>query len=135
MMKERFCQITLLFSIGFEKPVQLVLPLRGSPNGQVILKPVKVVVSSVVFWTLVTPADCGHDAVPAPLVQLPAGALALGVPILCVRTPEEASASLLAMVLFWMVTFSESCSEIPAPSQPARLFTMMLFVMVALFQN
>ena len=54
--------------------------------------------------------------------------------MLCVSTPEEARVSLLAMVLLMMDTFNESCSDIPAPSQPARLLTMMLLVMETLFQ-
>ena len=93
---------------------------------------VKVVVSTEEFGVLLTPDGCGHEAVFAPVgpvcVQFPAGALATGVPMLWVSTPEEARVSLLEMVLLMMVTFSESCSEIPAPSQPATLFTMMLLV-------
>jgi hypothetical protein len=50
------------------------------PNGHVIDKPVNVVVNSVEFCVLVTPADCGHDAEVAPVgpgcTQFPAGALA-----------------------------------------------------------
>ncbi len=54
--------------------------------------------------------------------------------MLCVSTPEEARLSLLEMVLLMMDTFNESCSDIPAPSQPATLFTMMLLVMATVFQ-
>ena len=79
------------------------------------------------------------DAVDAPLgpfcTQLPAGALATGVPILCVSTPEDARLSLLAMVLLTMETLSESCNETPAPSHPAMLLTMMLLVSETLFQS
>src|SRR4029077_19269499 len=104
------------------------------PGGQVIVSPVNVVVSSAEFCVLVRPEDCGHDAVFAPLgpviVQFPAGALAMGAPRLVVSTPEEARESLEAMVLLMMLTLNASCNEIPAPSQPARLFTMMLLVMV-----
>ena len=57
-------------------------------------RPPKAVVKSEEFGVLVTPADCGHDAVSGPegpgMVQFPAGALALGVPILFVSTPEVA---------------------------------------------
>ena len=88
---------------------------------------------------LLTPAGCGQDAVFAPvgpvIVQFPAGALAIGVPMLEVSTPDDARLSLLAMVLLTMDTFNESCRDIPAPSQPARLFTMMLLVMDTLFHS
>jgi hypothetical protein len=39
------------------------------------------------------------------------------------------------MVLLTMFTFNASCNDIPAPSQPAILLTMMLLVMVTLFQS
>src|ERR1700741_5687836 len=126
---ERFCQIRLFASKGFENPVQL-----GCPTGQVMVKPVSDVVISVEFCMLVTPADCGHDVVPPASTQLPACALALGVPMLCVSTPEEARESLLAIVLLTMDTFNASCSEIPPPSQPATLLTIMLLVMETPFQ-
>src|ERR1700719_5123371 len=105
------------------------------PGGQVIVvSPVNVVVSSVEFCVLVRPEDCGHDAVFAPvvpvIVQFPAGALAMGAPRLVVSTPEEARESLWVMVLLMIFTFNASCNEIPAPSQPARLFAMMLLVIV-----
>ena len=133
MKNERFCQMTL-FCNGFEKPAQPGCPVAG----QVIFIPV-VVSSKEEFCMLVTPADCGHDAVDGPLgpfaTQFPAGALAAGVPMLCVSTPEVVSESLLEMVLFMMDTFSASRSEIPAPSQPAMLFTIMLLVMETLFQS
>jgi hypothetical protein len=89
----------LFCSSGFEKPTQF-----GIPVGHVIVKPVNVVVSTEEFGVLVTPADCGHDAVVGPVgpscTQFPAGALASGVPTLCVSTPEDARVSLLEMVLF-----------------------------------
>src|ERR1035438_430679 len=100
------------------------------PAGHVSVSPVKVVVSSAEFCVLVTPADCGHDVVPEALVQTPAGALAEGVPMLLVSTPEVASESLWAMVLLMIFTLNASCKEIPAPSHPATLLTMMLLVMV-----
>jgi hypothetical protein len=109
---------------GLENPVQL-----GCPGGQVTVKPVSDVVINVEFCMLVTPADCGHDVVPLAFTQLPGGALATGVPMPCVSTPEEARLSLLEIVLLRIATFNESCSDIPAPSQPARLFTIMLLVM------
>ena len=103
-----------------------------------MVNPVKVVVRIDEFGVLVTPADCGHDADVGPIgpacTQFPAGALASGVPMLCVRTPDEARVSLLEIVLLMMDTFNESWSDIPAPSQPATLFTMMLLVMETEFQ-
>src|SRR6516164_7883739 len=130
MKNERFCQITLFCSRGFENPWQLV-----SPFGQVIVNPVKVVVSNEEFGVLVTPADCGQEAVPAALWHSPGGALANGAPMLNVSTPEEASESLLKMLLLRMATFNESCSDIPAPSQPTSLLTIMLLVTETLFQS
>src|SRR5271165_4579967 len=115
-----------LYRAGFEKPVQFAWP-----GGQVIVSGgAMAAFKSEEFPVLVTPADCGHDAVPAAFTQFPGGALACGVPTLCVSTPEEARASLCAMVLLTMFTFNASCNEIPAPSQPATLLTMMLLVMV-----
>ena len=70
-----------------------------------------------------------------PMVQFPAGALARGVPILLVRTPEVARLSLCMMVLLMIFTFNASCNDIPAPSQPATLLTMMLLVMVTSCQS
>src|SRR5262252_196988 len=133
---ERFCQMMLLARIGFEMVRQ---PVADCPVGQVG-GVVKVVVSSVEFRVLLTPAGCGHDALfatpVAPVkVQFPAGALAIGVPILVVSTPEVARESLWAMVLLTICTFNESCNEMPAPSHPAMLLTMMLLVMLTLFQR
>src|SRR6516165_6696253 len=126
----------LLVRTGFENFRQPCPVCAGGQSGGGV---VKVPSSSVEFRALLTPAGCGHDAVFAPLgpvwVQLPAWALAIGVPRLFVSTPEVASESLWAMVLFSITTFSESCNEMPAPSQPAMLFTMMLFSIVTSFQN
>src|SRR6516225_1472677 len=122
MRNERFCQKISLYRIGFEKPVQPVWPV-----GQVTVSPLMAAVRSEEFGVLVKPADCGQDAVFAPvgpaMVQLPGGALAWGAPILLVSTPEEARVSLCAMVLLMMFTFNESCNDMPAPSQPAMLLT------------
>src|SRR6516165_4537189 len=101
MKNERFCQITLPTRSGFENPVQL-----GCPVGHVIVSPVKVVVSNEEFGVLVTPADCGQEAVPAALWHSPGGALANGAPMLNVSTPEEASESLLKMLLLRIATFN-----------------------------
>src|SRR5579864_7474255 len=93
-------------------------------------RPVKVVVSNELFGVVTKPATCGQDAVPAVLWHSPAGALARGVPMLLVSTPDVARASLWAIVLLMTFTFNASCIEIPAPSQPATLFAIMLLVMV-----
>src|SRR5258708_35077773 len=98
---ERFCQITLFSSLGFENPVQ-----PGCPSGHSTVNPLRDVVIIEEFIVLVTPADCGHDVVSPACTQLPGGVRATGVPILCVSTPEEASASLLTMVLLRITTFS-----------------------------
>src|SRR5215469_10898780 len=135
--------MTLFRRTGFENAAQLVVPA-----GHVSVSPVRLEDSTGECNVLVMPADCGHDAsvvpgaVPpgsaqAPLLELPlpGGELLMGVPMLCVSTPEEARLSLLAMVLLMMVTLSESWSEMPAPSQPATLLTMMLLVISTLFHN
>src|SRR5262249_51116530 len=134
---ERFCQMMLLRRTGFEIVRQ---PDAGiCPAGQVGGGVEKVSVRSVEFRVLLTPAGCGHEALFAPVgpvrVQFPAGALAIGVPRLFVSTPEVARESLWAMVLLMICTFSESCNEMPAPSKPAMLLTMMLLVMLTSFQN
>src|SRR5437660_2045942 len=75
------------------------------------------------------PAGCGHDWVRLPpWMQLLPWLLASGAPIVSNSTPEEAVVSLLAIVLLMMSTYSASTNEIPAPSQPATLLVMMLFV-------
>src|SRR5205807_7972292 len=43
-------------------------------------------------------------------------------------TPDDAVVSLDMIVLLTMFAFNASCSEIPAPSQPATLLVMMLLV-------
>src|SRR5579863_5435454 len=107
----------LLASIGFENCAQ-----PDSPVGHVIVSPVKLVVRFEEFSVLETPAGCGHDALVGPVgpawTQDPAGALEFGVPMLYVSTPDVAKVSLWAMVLLTILTFKESCNEIPAPSQP-----------------
>src|SRR6516225_1176780 len=131
-----------LYRIGFEKP-PFGLEQLGCPTGQVIPAappgtPLKVVVSREEFGVLVTPADCGHDAVPAVLWHSAGAALApldWGAPMEKVSTPEEARVSLCMMVLLTMFTFNASCNDIPAPSQPAMLLTMMLLVMVTSCQS
>ena len=48
-------------------------------------------------------------------------------------TPDDAVLALYAIVLLMMFTLDESTSEIPAPSHPATLSTMMLLVTVTKF--
>src|SRR5258708_243591 len=119
--------------MGFEMLGQL-----GGHKGQVMGTP-KVVVSRAEFGALAPPADCGHDAVLVPvgpfMVQFPAAALAMGVPMLLVSTPEVPRLSLCMMVLLTRFTFNASCNDIPAPSQPATLLTMMLLEMVTSCQR
>ena len=88
------------------------------------------------FWIATTPAGCGVEVVHA-AGQVPSGLratgqgpwlLAIGAPSVLNSTPEEAVVSLEAIVLLMMFTLSASSSEIPAPSQPATLLVMMLFV-------
>src|SRR5271167_272634 len=133
---ERFCQMMLLARIGSEYVRQ---PVDDCPVGHVRVMPVNELLTRAEFSVLATPATCGHDAVFGPVgpparTQFPAGALACGVPTLWVSTPDDAKLSLWAMVLLTMLTFKESCNEIPAPSQPAMLLLMMLLVMDTLFQ-
>src|ERR1700739_756531 len=130
-----------LYIAGYETVLQVpfvalaaVVPAKW-PGGQRTVSPVMAEVKSAEFGVLVTPADCGHDAVVPFMTQFPAGALAWGVPILLVITPDVARESLCAMVLLTMFTFKASCSEIPAPSQPATLLTIMLLVMATLCQR
>src|SRR6516164_4012703 len=115
----------LLRRTGFEKFRQPCPVCAGGQRGGGV---VKVWVSTGEFRVLLTPAGCGHDAVFAPVgpvrVQFPAGALAMGVPILLVSTPEVARESLWAMVLLTICTFNESWSEMPAPSQPEMMLTL-----------
>ena len=54
--------------------------------------------------------------------------LASGAPRVLKSTPEEAVVSLEAMVLLMRFTANASCSDTPAPSQPATLLAMMLLV-------
>ena len=58
------------------------------------------------------------------------GALAKGAPRVLNSTPAVAVESFDAIVLFTRLTFSASCSDTPAPSQPATLLVMMLLVTV-----
>src|SRR6266850_8484130 len=84
------------------------------------------------FCTLTSPATCGHDAVKPPAcMQLLCWVLANGAPSVLNSTPADAVLSLDMIVLLMMFAFNASSREIPAPSQPATLLTMMLLVTVA----
>ena len=61
------------------------------------------------------------------------GVLLNGAPIVVNSGPAEAVLELKAIVLLMMFTATESVREIPAPSQPATLSTMMLLVTVTVF--
>src|SRR6266436_240378 len=102
------------------------------------------VVSCALFWMLTMPAGWAVEVV-GPLAdgQLPSGSLppghgpwllANGPPIVLNSMPDDAVVSLDTIVLLTMFTNSASCSEIPAPSQPAVLLAMMLLVTVTMYQ-
>src|SRR5215469_7322165 len=61
-------------------------------------------------------------------MQLVPVVLPKGAPRVLKSTPAEAVLSLDMTVLLMMLVFSASSREIPAPSQPATLLTMMLLV-------
>src|SRR5215469_186380 len=108
------------------------------PCGQLLVPVVwfTLATSTGLFSTLTRPETCGQDSPPvAPHVILDTGVeLARGANSDWNSVPEEAVESLRAIVLFTILTARESSSETPAPSQPATLFTMMLFVTLAEFQ-
>src|SRR2546430_175722 len=76
-----------------------------------------------------SPAGCGAEVVPQFVVHVGPDELARGAPSVLNSTPEEAVVSLEMIVLLMMFATNASCSEIPAPSQPATLSAMMLLVM------
>src|ERR1700730_15022692 len=89
------------------------------------------------------PAGCGVEVVTGvvqiPWAFLPPGGhgpcvLARGARRVLKSTPAEAVVSLDAMVLLMMSRFRASSSEMPAPSQPATLLSMMLLVMLTEYQ-
>src|SRR5580692_1303858 len=87
---------------------------------------------TALFWMDTKPAGTGHVVVLL-LAQLVPDWLARGAPRVLNRIPAEPVESLKAIVLLMTFTFGESVSEIPAPSQPATLSTMMLLVTSAEF--
>src|SRR5579862_2180578 len=82
------------------------------------------------FCMLTSPAGCGQDTV-APLWETQLGdgdcELASGAPRVLKSVPEDAVVSFEEIVLLISVTANESSRDIPAPSQPATLLSMMLF--------
>src|SRR5207237_1134191 len=81
-----------------------------------------------------SPAGCGADVVPQFEVHVGPDELASGAPSVLNSTPAEAVVSLEMMVLLMMFATNASCSEIPAPSQPATLSAMMLLVIFTEYQ-
>src|SRR6202023_4060547 len=90
---------------------------------------------AALFWMDTMPAGCGADCVPQFAVQVGPLLLAMGAPKVLNSTPEEAVVSFDMMVLLTRLTANASCSDTPAPSQPATLLTMMLLVTLTEFQN
>src|SRR5579864_8692812 len=76
-----------------------------------------------------SPDGCGHEVVEL-VMQLVPSALARGAPMVVNRIPAEAVVELETIVLLTMFTFKASSREIPAPSQPATLSAIMLFVIL-----
>src|SRR5579862_3403267 len=137
MLKARFWKITLLNSSGNETLRQfafVALVPAKCPAGQMTV-PGRFAVRLELFCTDTRPAGCGQLAVAAPLVQFLPWLLASGAPSVLNSTPEDAVVSLDMIVLFTMFTFSASCSEMPAPSQPATLSVMMLLVTFTAYQR
>src|SRR5437879_4359529 len=90
-------------------------------------------IKTALCWIAATPAICGCDVVPQFVVQVGPAWLAMGPPRVLKSIPDEAVLAFKAIVLLMMFTLGESTSEIPAPSHPATLSTMMLLVTVAKF--
>src|SRR5215468_3509409 len=145
IVKARFCQKMLLYSSGNETVVQV--PLLAAPEkwfGGHTTEPGRLDVMFTLFWIATRPAGCGVDEVgPFADGQLPSGLrppghgpwlLANGAPSVLNSMPEDAVVSLDMIVLFTMSTNRASCSEMPAPSQPATLLVMILLVTVTWYQ-
>src|SRR5579864_6628161 len=98
------------------------------PAGQTTGVGERFAVNSVLFGSATIPAICGAVVEPHPDVQVGPPWLASGAPIVLNRGPAEAVLLLNAIVLLTMFTLGESSSEIPPPSHPATLSTMMLLV-------
>ena len=83
------------------------------------------------------PDGCGIDRSQAPLQVgfCGRGALASGAKNASNSTPDDDVESFEITVLLTKFTARASCKETPAPSQPATLLAMMLFVTVAVYQR
>src|SRR5581483_2598662 len=135
MLNARFCQMMSLYSSGNDTDLQF-----GCPVGQVMFSPWNDAIIFALFGAAETPAGCGGEfgAQNCELADVHCAAgseLARPERKVLDRAPEEAVLSLETMVLLMMFTANESTSEMPAPSQPATLFAMMLLVTVAEYQR
>ena len=129
----------LFSSFGYEYRLQAPLvaafvPVPWKwPGGQTTGVAARFAVKTALFCIATTPATCACDDVPQFAVQVGPGWLATGPPRVLKSTPDEAVLALNEIVLLMMFTLGESTSEIPAPSHPATLSTMMLLVTVTEF--
>src|SRR5437879_4837637 len=129
----------LFSSFGYETNLQAPLvaafvPVPWKwPGGQTTGVAARFAIRTALFCSATTPAICGADVVPQFVVQVGPCELAIGAPRVLKSIPDEAVLALNAIVLLMMFTLGESSSEIPAPSHPATLSTMMLLVTVAEF--
>src|SRR5207237_3167559 len=129
----------LFSSFGYETDVQAALvaalvPVPWKwPGGQTTGVAARFAIKTALFRCAATPAICARDVVPQFAVQVGPCWLARGAPRVLKSTPDEAVLAFNAIVLLMMFTLGESSSEIPAPSHPATLSTMMLLVTVAEF--
>src|SRR3974390_2945744 len=89
--------------------------------------------NTVLFVMLTSPEICGHE-VSVPITQLVPSELAMGYPMVVNSIPAEAVVELETTVLLKKLTFRASTMATPAPSQPATLSAMMLFVTVGEYQ-
>src|SRR4051812_13698689 len=83
--------------------------------------------STGLFSTLTRPDTCGQDwppVAPQMVFFFTCVELAKGANSVWNKVPDEAVASLAAIVLFTRFTAKASTIETPAPSQPATLLTM-----------
>src|SRR6266853_5717807 len=131
--------MTLFSSFGYETNLQAPLvaalvPVPWKwPAGQTTGVAARFAIKTALCCIATTPATCGADVTPQFVVQVGPGWLAMGPPRVLNSTPAEAVLALNAIVLLMMFTLGESNSEIPAPSHPATLSTMMLLVTVTEF--
>src|SRR5437588_10856862 len=129
----------LFSSFGYETDLQAPLvaalvPVPWKwPGGQTTGVAARFAIKTALFRCAATPAICARDVVPQFAVQVGPCWLARGAPRVLKSTPDEAVLAFNAIVLLMMFTLGESTSEIPAPSHPATLSTMMLLVTVAEF--